>query len=180
VDEAVKQGFDNRLEVLKTYAANKTSPERGKAFYRMLLGYYADGSKYLQDDTANNKREVIYKSRKEAQTFVETDLIPYLQERKVNHIQEITTPVYSGLKIHLQAKGVKDKTINNRLNYFVRILEYHARNGLLEKLPYTKGTSLIRLTGKQEKEDAEILPIEKLKGIYPHKNLIDPIALINL
>jgi len=179
LNDAVKLGFDNRLEVLKNYAANRTNPEKGKAFYRMLLGYYAEGSKYLQDDTANNKREVIYKSRRNAQTFVETDLVPYLQEKKVNHIQEITTPIYSGLKIHLQAKGIKDKTINNRLNYFVRILEHHFRNGLLEKLPYTKGNSLIRLTGKQEKEDAEILPIEKLKGIYPHKNLIDPIRLIN-
>ena len=37
----------------------------------------------------------------------------------------------------------------------------------------------MRLTGKQEKEDAEILPVEKLKGIYPHKNLIDPVRLIN-
>jgi integrase len=53
------------------------------------------------------------------------------------------------------------------------------RNGLLEKLPYTKGTSLIKITGKQEKEDAEVLPIEKLKGIYPHKKLIDLIKLIN-
>jgi hypothetical protein len=44
---------------------------------------------------------------------------------------------------------------------------------------YTKGTTLLKLTGKQEKEDAEVLPIEKLKGIYPHKNLIDPIKLIN-
>ena len=44
LDAAVKLGFDNRLEVLKNYAASKLSPERGKTFYRMLLGYYADGS----------------------------------------------------------------------------------------------------------------------------------------
>ena len=74
-------------------------------------------------------------------------------------------------------KGGEIQDNNNRLNYFIRILEHHARNGLLEKLPYTKGTSLVRLRGKQEKEDAEILPIEKLKGVYPHKNLIDPIAV---
>jgi len=33
VSEAVKLGFDNRLEVLKNYAINKTTPERGKAFH---------------------------------------------------------------------------------------------------------------------------------------------------
>jgi hypothetical protein len=48
----------------------------------------------------------------------------------------------------------------------------------LGKLPYTKGTALLRLNEKQEKEDAEILPIGKFKGIYPYKNLIDPISLI--
>jgi integrase len=145
----------------------------------MLDNYYKEGSKYLLDDSACNKREIVHKSRKGAQTFIETDLIPYLRGRKINHIQEITTPVYSGLKICLQEKGIKDKTINNRLNYYIRILEYHHRNVLLEKLPYTKGTALLRFTGKQEKEDAEILPVDKLKGIYPGENFIDLIALIN-
>jgi len=179
INEAVKLGFENRLEVLKNYAANKIKPERGKAFYKMLIRYYEDGSKYLQDDTSANKREVTYKSRKEARSFIENDLIPYLQEKKVNHIQDITVPIYNGFKIYLQAKGVKDKTINNRLIYFTRILEHHARNGLLDKLPYTKGTSSIKITGKQEKEDAEVLPIEKLKGVYPHKDFFDPLKLID-
>ena len=178
LDEAVKLGFDNRLEVLKNYETGKGKPRGGKDFYKMLNDYYAEGSKYLQDDTANNKREVVRKARQEAKTFIETDLLPYLNEKKIRGIQEFTTPIYSGFKIYLQAKGIKDKTINNRLNYLIRIFEYHVRNGILEKLPHTKGTALLRLTGKQEKEDAEVLPIEKLKGIYPHRALIDPIKLI--
>jgi len=140
IDEAVKLGFDNRLEVLKSYAVNKLTPERGKAFFKMLMSYYDEGSKYLQDDTSCNKREIVHDARVKAQTFVKTDLIPYLQEKKINHIKEITTPIYNGLKVYLQAKGIRDKTINNRLNYFTRILEYHLRNGLLDKLPYTNLT----------------------------------------
>jgi integrase len=50
----------------------------------------------------------------------------------------------------------------------------------LGKLPFTKGTALLRLTGKQEKEDAEVLPIEKLKGIYPQINFIETLRIINL
>jgi integrase len=179
INEAVKLGFDNRIEVLKNYEINKTKPESGKAFYKMLGNYYEEGSKYLLDDSACNKRDVVHKSRKEAKTFIETDLIPYLREKEIAHIQEITAPVYSGLKICLHEKGIKDKTINNRLNFFTRILEYHLRNGLLEKLPYTKGNALLRFTGKEEKEDAEILPVDNLKGVYPSENYIDPIALIN-
>ena len=179
IDEAVKLGFDNRMDVLKTYELSKDKPKSGNLFYKMLNDYYAEGSKYLEDDTVNNKREVVHKSRIEAKTFIKNDLIPYLQENKIKHISEITTPVYSGFKIYLQAKGIKDKTINNRLNFLLRIFDYHIRNGLLEKLPYTKGTSLIKLSGKQEKEDAEILPVEKLKYLFPYKDSIDPYALIN-
>jgi integrase len=173
IDEAVRLGFDNRLEVLKVYELNKDKPKGGSVFYKMLTDYYTDGSKYLQDDTVNNKREVVHKSRKEARSFINNDLIPYLREKKIESIDGITTPIFSGFKLYLQKKGIKDKTINNRLNYIIRILEYHSRNGLLAKLPYTKGTALLRLNGKQEKEDAEILPIEKLKGIFPVQKLID-------
>jgi hypothetical protein len=34
------------------------------------------------------------------------------------------------------------------------------------------------MSGKQEKEDAEILPVEKLKGIFPSQEVIDPVILI--
>ena len=176
--EAVKLGFDNRLEVLKNYELNKGKPKGGSVFYKMLSNYYEKGSKYLEDDNINNKREVVHKSRIEAQTFIKENLIPYLQDKKIKNISEITTSVYSGFKLYLQAKGLKDKTINNRLIYLLRIFDYHIRNKLLNSLPYSKGTSLIRISGKQEKEDAEILPIEKLKCIYPHKRLIDPLVLV--
>ena len=131
INEAVKMGFENRLEVLKTYEANKDKPKGGNDFYKMLEEYYLDGSKYLQDDTVSNKRAVVHKSRLEAQSLIKNDLIPYLKENGIESIDAITTPIYNGFKLYLQAKRIKDKTINNRLNYFIRILEYHSRNGLL-------------------------------------------------
>jgi len=74
---AVELGFEKRIEVLKNYTANKISPVvKGKSFFKMLLSYYDDGSEYLKADNDANKREVVYKARKEAQTFIETDLIP--------------------------------------------------------------------------------------------------------
>jgi len=169
LDEAVKLGFENRLEVLKKYEDGKSKPKSGKDFFKMLEEYYEDGSKYLLDDSACNKRDVVRQARREAKSFIKSDLIPYLKEKNIKSIQEFSTPIYSGLKIYLQAKGIKDKTINNQMNFLLRIFDYHLRNGMLEKPPYTKGTALLRITGKQVKEDAEILPIDKLKGIYPHQ-----------
>ena len=84
LDEAVKLGFDNRMDVLKNYESNKDKPKSGNLFYKTLNDYYAEGSKYLEDDNVNNKREVVYKSRIEAQTFIKNDLIPYLQEHNIN------------------------------------------------------------------------------------------------
>jgi hypothetical protein len=86
IDEAVRLGFDNRIEILKTYESQKGKPKGGKAFYKMLTCYYEKDSKYLQDDSANNKREVVYKSRKEAQTFIEADLIPFYRGNHDTHI----------------------------------------------------------------------------------------------
>jgi hypothetical protein len=59
------------------------------------MSYYDEGSKYLQDDTSCNKREIVHDARIKAQTFAKTDLIPYLQQKKINHIKEITTPIYN-------------------------------------------------------------------------------------
>ena len=121
IEEAVKIGFDNRVEALKTYELNKDKPKGGKSFYKMLNDYYEKGSKYLEDDSVNNKREIVHKSRIEAQTFIKEAFIPYLQEKNISGIHEVTTSVYSGFKIYLQASGIKDKTINNRLNFLIRI-----------------------------------------------------------
>jgi len=108
--------------VLKLYELNKDKPKGGSAFYKMLTDYYIDGSKYLQDDTVNNKREVVHKSRIEARSFIKNNLIPFLREKKIESIDGITTPIFSGFKLYLQEKGIKDKTINNRLNYLIHIL----------------------------------------------------------
>jgi hypothetical protein len=58
LNEAVKLGIDNRLEALKKYAVNKINPEKGKAFYLMLMSYYNEESKYLKDDMANNNPDI--------------------------------------------------------------------------------------------------------------------------
>jgi hypothetical protein len=83
-EEAVKLGFDNRFEILRNYVSNKDKPPSGKAFFKMLNDYYEDDSKYLKDDSSSNKRDVVYRARREARLFIKNDLIPYLLNSKVN------------------------------------------------------------------------------------------------
>jgi hypothetical protein len=49
-------GFDNRIDVLKNYELSKNKPKGGNIFYKMLNDYYADDSKYLEDDAVNNQQ----------------------------------------------------------------------------------------------------------------------------
>jgi integrase len=49
-----------------------------------------------------------------------------------------------------------------------RILQYHERNEIIDKLPYSKGTGIIKIS-KAEKANSkkpQILPINMLKGIF--------------
>jgi integrase len=140
----------------------------------MLEEYYITDSKYLQDDYANNKRFIPKKNRTEYNGVIKTYFIPYFKENKINSIQEINRNVYTGLKIYLQnvknKKGeiLSTKTINNYLMIINRILQYHERNEIIPKMPYSKGTGILKIS-KEEKANSKkpsILPIDKLKGIF--------------
>jgi integrase len=51
---------------------------------------------------------------------------------------------------------------------FNRILQYHERNEIIPKLPYSKGTGILK-PSKEEKANSkkpQILPTDMLKGIF--------------
>jgi len=173
-NETIAKSFaiENRDTIIQEYKGRKENRQQrkknnGKAFHKMLLDYYQTGSAYLQDDSVNNKQNVAKAERIKYYGFFIRYLIPYLQGQGINSIQDITNSVYSGLKIHLQGKELSTKTINNYLTAFIRVLQYHERNGLMEKLPYSTGNALLRLT-KEDKAKAKktsLLPTDKLVGI---------------
>jgi integrase len=167
--------IDNRESIIRKYYEKK-SVKRSKTnyidLYSMLQEYYKPDSKYLKNDVINNRREVTKQGCSINQGFIRNYLIPYLQEQKISNIQEITSTVYSNLKIYLQNRIPTNKTINNYLTGFMRILQYHERNGFIEKLPYSDGTGLLRITieEKAEAKKPEVLPIEQLKNCFDYQN----------
>jgi integrase len=180
--EAVKEGFQYRIEAIKRYELNKEDdgkPKNGNDFYKMLNEYYAEGSEYLKDDFASNKQEIPYKTRRRAGDFIRKDFIPYLQENKIKDISEITPPIYNGFKTYLlEKRKLIPKTINNYLSWVLRIFENQLRNRKLTELPYTKGTAILRIPAQESKNGAELLPVDKLKGIFHTPIIFDPIKLI--
>jgi len=173
--EANSFAIENRDAVIREYKERKESRQHrkkndAKAFHKMLLEYYQTDSVYLKDDAVNNKRPVVKTERARFIGFFNGYLIPYLQGQGINGIQEVSKSVYSGLKIYLQDKGLSTKTINNNLTAFVRVLQYHERNGLIDKLPYSTGNALLRITkedrAKTNANKPALLPTEMLPGIF--------------
>jgi hypothetical protein len=148
-NETLAKSFaiENRDTIIQEYKQHREKLHKkngGAEFYKMLNEYYQVDSKYLQDDYVNNKRIITKKQRITNNGFIRNHLMPYLQKNNINSIQEITASVYSGLKINLQSKSISTKTINNYLIAFNRTLQYHERNELIQKLPYARGTGIIR------------------------------------
>jgi integrase len=169
-NETLAKSFaiENRERIIQEYKERKSKRQKknnGKDFYKMLKEYYQKDSKYLQDDYVNNKRIITKENRVKYNGFINTYLIPYLQEKKINSIQDITTSIYSGFKIYLQGK-VSTKTINNYLMAFNRILQYHERNELIVKLPYIRGTGIIKIPNGEKSKQPGLLPVDKLKDIF--------------
>jgi integrase len=178
-NETLAKSFaiENRERIIKEYKEHTKKLHKkndGKEFYKMLLEYYTDNSQYLKDDYVNNKKKIDKKQRNLNNGFIQNYLIPYFKEKKINSIQEITRSVYSNLKLYLQNvknkknKTLSTKTINNYLIAFIRILQYHERNEIIPKLPFSKGTGIIRI-GNEEKKNSKKphpLPTDNLKGIF--------------
>jgi len=138
----------------------------------MLTSYYTKESPYLLDDLANNRKPVPANQLVNHNGFIRKHLIPYLKERGVKTIEEVSPDVYSGLKVYLMetaktkaGKNLKEKTINNYLDAFNRILKYHERKGVIT-MPYTQGNGIIRRAMPGNGFERKILPTEYLQGIF--------------
>jgi integrase len=175
--EAKAFAIENRERIIKEYkehAKKLHAKNDGKEFYKMLEDYYTADSKYLKDDYANNKKIIPKRRQKELTNLIKTYFIPYFKKEKINSIQEITRSVYSNLKIYLQNVKSKrnekltTKCISTYLGVFNRILQYHERNEIILKLPYSKGGGMITPHPDDETNSKKpsIIPTDNLKGIF--------------
>ena len=168
--------ISNRDKIIKKYKEKKRVKPKtdDKSFFKMLEEYYKIGSIYLQDDKVNNQRDITPNQRDKCKSFIRNYLIPYFEEKKIFSIQEVSKTVYSGLKLYLK-KSISIKSLNNYLSIFNRILKYHERNDLIDRIPYSKGTGMIKLTDeeKENQRKPNILPVDKLKGLFQEYFVLD-------
>jgi len=187
--EAISFAIDNREDTIRRYRERKAKRQElasGLAFYDMLTTYYKEESPYLKDDRANGRRDVPPNQLINHNGFIRKHLIPYLKEREIKTIKEVSPDVYSGLKTYLMetartksGKTLQEKTINNYLDAFNRILKYHERKEIIT-LPYKPGNGVINkaIQGNRFAEK-KILPTEYLQGIFRDEmGECDPLPLL--
>jgi hypothetical protein len=157
-------------KILRNFFARKEQRKNsGIGFYSMLLEYYADDSKYLNNDTLNEKRELNPKQIVRNRNFIKKHLIPFLKNQKVVDFDGFTREVYNSLKDYLKkqktSKGevFSDNYINHHLTCVNRILQYAERKEMIAKLPYSPGSGKVKVNSKKKRG---LLPTEYLDQIF--------------
>jgi integrase len=167
--EAISYAITEKENIIREYKErkdNRLKKQDSVQLYKMLNGYFTEDSIYLQRDNNDNKMilspELIHRHFNIVKKF----LIPFLKEKKVNGFEDITKSVYSDFKIYLQNKNYTAGHINNILSVFNRILSHAERYEIIPKLPYSKGTGVVRKSEEEKSRNiGDPLPIEKLKHI---------------
>ena len=163
-EQAVTFAIANKDSIIQKYIEKKAKKKvktDSKEFYQMLKDYYVRDSTYMKDDEVNNKEPVSSNQRDKSISFINNQLIPFLEKKNINSIQEVSRSVYSDLKIYLKEEcKLQTKTINNRLTFFNRILKYCVRNDLIAKLPYSEGTGHMKMTPEEKasQKKAALIP----------------------
>jgi integrase len=169
--EAVNFAISEKQNIILEYKGKKASREQKKdciQLYKMLSGYYTENSIYLQKDSNDNKDSIAPSHIRILKNITEKYLIPFLKEKKVKCFDDITKSVYADYKIHLQSKNYTSGYVNQILSAFNRILKHAERYDMIMKLPYSRGTGLVKKSEEeQERNKGDCLPIEKMLNIIP-------------
>jgi len=177
-EEAIAFAVENREAIINEYDKRKEQREKarkndGNDFFAMLAEYFQKDSKYLQDDKIRTGSDITFKQRLQYLNAMERLIIPFLRDKEVKNMGEVSAGIYDELKLFLQGQTSKKggtlskKTCNTYLQGFVRIIQYHKRKRLITEFPYEPGEALIMLAKEDKgKNKPGILPTDYLPGIF--------------
>jgi integrase len=176
-EEARRFAIQNKQSILeKFYARKEKNKNNGANFYKMLADYYVENSIYLKKDDADGERKLDEKRLTINRNFINLHLIPFFKSKTVTSIDQISREIYSNIKEYVQTVKTRSGEIisinyaNKHLLCIMRVLRYAERRELIDKLPYSKGTALLKVDKSKVKQPA-LLPTEYLEGIL-HPYLI--------
>jgi len=113
--------------------------------------YQLEKSQYLQELKKNNQLGIADPTIRHYNGFVNRYFIPFLQEKGITKIKNITLVVLRDFQNYLIGKGLKPKTINNNINGAIKsIFTNLLIKGVINNTPFIKETESARFNLKEK------------------------------
>ena len=137
--------------------------QNGGEAARFFDNFYDPNNSVYQSE-ARRSVEISDDKRKKYESIIKNKFIPFLKERNIRNIKDITVAVLSDFQDKLIASGIKSKSVNNQLVALSRGFNYLVRKGLIEINPYLILQPIpIR---DSEKSTHGCYELEKIKKIF--------------
>lgn len=158
---------EKRAKSLKDSFLNSYGKKENRsiAFYNMLSGYYAEGSKLL-NESLRTKRQISQKLIKTYHSFINKSFIPFLKQEGITNIENLKPEKILKFGGWLRdTKNLTAKTINDRINGALKqALDFLYLNNKIHYNPFRdieKGGITIKAK-KGEVKRRHIFPVNRL------------------
>jgi integrase len=160
LSEAEVFARENRERLVNRYKAN----HRGlSVFFDILEGYYEKGSEYLSADV-RRRRMIKEEQRQIYYSLVKKRFVPFLKEKGIYSMKDISAAVITEFQNRLFDKGLKPQTINGYLCGISRICGYFAGEGTIKENPFNNVKALTVRPSDQRARGCHEL--SRLNGVF--------------
>jgi integrase len=147
-----------RASILKTYYDKKNKIRDLPKFFSE---YYQSNSAYLQEQLKRYERKINERTIRQYERFINNYFLDFLKAKKIKRINEITLKRLKDFQAFLVEKGLKPKTINDRINGAIKpIFTSLLLKDAIKETPFPKGQDFrFNLPESETRSRPHILPI---------------------
>lgn len=160
LDEAEEFAIENRERLVNEYKTNHLGLS---SFFDILEKYYEKGSEYLESES-RRKKALSEHQRGIYYNLVKKRFIPFLKEKGIYAMRDITAPIITGFQNRLLDEGLKPQTTNSYLCGINKILSHFAEKGVLKDNPFNVVSALA--VRPEDRKMRGCHELSKLNGVF--------------
>jgi len=183
-EEAHKRAVKYRESFIKEYFEKKNGVKNLMEFFGNY--YKLEKSEFLTEILEIGKRKLSSSVIKKYDSFINMYFLPFLTEKEIKRLNQLTLPVFKDFQLYLLKKGtLKPQTINDRIDCGIKpIFKNLVEKGIIDK----NIDDLENLKEAGHKKERKILPIYEVLAIlmdadmwklYKEKDDIDTDKIAN-
>ena len=172
---------NNRDRILAEYDARRSPEHVKQSIYYTLTEYYKKNSEFLKD-AADRGREITDRVRITYHNFIIKVFIPFLREKGVKKINDITPSILAKFQTSLLKTKLTPYTINRRFGAIRAIFSHLVLDGIITENVFKQITLLQENKSKKKriKTRGGCYEIDFLNGIFNRKWKEDKEYMLNL